>query len=104
MLLNLSLAPYGARSNHPGAAPGTPPPPCALPLFPHKVPAGFPSPAEEYAECSLDLNRYLVADPDATTFVRVPDAALHHRISTDRARLAALSARLDAAKPHPAAA
>ena len=32
------------------------------------------------------------------------DAALHHRISTDRARLAALSARLDAAKPHPAAA
>lgn len=32
------------------------------------------------------------------------DVALHQRIAADRARLATLSARLDAAKPHPAAA
>ena len=79
MLLNASLAPNRAMSNHPGAAPGPLPPPCALPLFAHKVPAGFPSPAEEYAECTLDLNRYLVPDPAATRFVTVPDGALHHR-------------------------
>ena len=79
MLLNPSLAPNRAMSNHPGAAPGPLPPPCALPLFAHKVPAGFPSPAEEYAECTLDLNRYLVPDPAATRFVTVPDGALHHR-------------------------
>jgi DNA polymerase V len=50
-----------------------------LPLFAYQVPAGFPSPAEDYAEGSLDLNAYLVSDPGATTFVRVPDAALHGR-------------------------
>ena len=50
-----------------------------MPLFAHKVPAGFPSPADEYAECTLDLNRYLVPDPAATRFVTVPDEALHHR-------------------------
>jgi putative DNA primase/helicase len=32
------------------------------------------------------------------------DAAIHQRLAIDRARLAALSARLEAAKPHPAAA
>ena len=79
MLLNASLAPNRAMSNLLGNTPGTPPPPCALPLFAHKVPAGFPSPAEEYAECTLDLNRYLVPDPAATRFVTVPDKALHHR-------------------------
>ena len=79
MLLNASLAPNGARSNLLGNDPGPLPPPCALPLFAHTVPAGFPSPAEEYAECTLDLNRYLVSDPAATRFVTVPDGALHHR-------------------------
>ena len=51
----------------------------ALPLFAHTVPAGFPSPAEEDAECALDINIYLVSDPAATRFVTVPDEALHHR-------------------------
>ncbi len=49
--------------------------PCPL-LFEHKVPAGFPSPAEGYIERTLDLNAYLVPDPGASSFVRVPDAAL----------------------------
>ena len=79
MLLNPNLAPNRAMSNHPGAIPGPPPPPCALPLFAYTVQAGFPSPAEEYAEGTLDLNRYLVPDPAATRFVTMPDEALHHR-------------------------
>jgi DNA polymerase V len=32
---------------------------------------GFPSPAEEYIEGPLDLNRYLISHPAATFFVRV---------------------------------
>src|SRR5215475_231407 len=35
------------------------------------VPAGFPSPAEEYLENSLDIARYLVKRPKATFFMRV---------------------------------
>lgn len=40
-----------------------------LPLFLSKVPAGFPSPAEDYIEKSLDLNDF-VEHPAATFFVR----------------------------------
>ncbi len=39
-------------------------------LMTHTVPAGFPSPAEPYAEEPLDLNELLVARPAATFFVR----------------------------------
>lgn len=42
-----------------------------LPLLVSRIPAGFPSPAEGYAEESLDLNRYLIRHPVATFFVRV---------------------------------
>ena len=42
-----------------------------LPLLASRIPAGFPSPAEGYAEESLDLNRYLIRHPVATFFVRV---------------------------------
>ena len=47
------------------------PPRVARPLFLSRVPAGFPSPAEDYVECSLDLNEYLIAHREATFFVRV---------------------------------
>ena len=47
------------------------PPRLARPLFLSRVPAGFPSPAEDYVECSLDLNEYLIAHREATFFVRV---------------------------------
>lgn len=40
------------------------------PLFEGGVPAGFPSPAGDYEEASLDLNGYMVARPAATFFVR----------------------------------
>ena len=35
-----------------------------------KVPAGFPSPAADYREEPLDLNKLLVTRPSATFFVR----------------------------------
>ena len=40
--------------------------PLLLPLAAHRVPAGFPSPATDYAEDGLDLNGYLVQHPAAT--------------------------------------
>ena len=41
-----------------------------LPFFSEKVPAGFPSPAQDYSEQHLDLNDYLVANPESTFLVR----------------------------------
>ena len=40
--------------------------PLHRPLAAHRVPAGFPSPATDYAEDGLDLNGYLVQHPAAT--------------------------------------
>ena len=40
------------------------------PLLARPVPAGFPSPADDYAEERIDFNRYLVAEPEATFLVR----------------------------------
>jgi len=40
------------------------------PLFEGRVPAGFPSPAADYEEDRLDLNKYLIRHPAATFFVR----------------------------------
>ena len=41
-----------------------------LPLFIHSVPAGFPSPADDYLENTLDLNTYLIKHPAATYLAR----------------------------------
>jgi len=41
-----------------------------VPLFSGKVAAGFPSPADDYIEKTLDLNDLLVQKPAATFFVR----------------------------------
>ena len=43
----------------------------ALPVFLGRLPAGFPSPADDYIEGQLDLNRHLIKHPAATFFVRV---------------------------------
>ncbi len=53
------------------------------PLFVCSVSAGFPSPADDYIEGELDLNRLLVNNPPATFFVRVAGdsmtgAGIHH--------------------------
>jgi DNA polymerase V len=44
-----------------------------MPLFLYGTPvsAGFPSPAEDYIEETLDLNQLLIKHPAATFFVRV---------------------------------
>ena len=41
-----------------------------LPLIGGRVEAGFPSPADDFIERSLDLNEQLVANPIATFFMR----------------------------------
>lgn len=40
------------------------------PLFLHSVQAGFPSPADDYAEEPLNIGDYLVTQPAATFYVR----------------------------------
>ena len=40
-------------------------------VFSARVSAGFPSPAADYEEGKLDLNKHLVKNPAATFFVRV---------------------------------
>jgi len=39
-------------------------------FFEAVVPAGFPSPASDYEEDKLDLNRYLIKHPAATFFIK----------------------------------
>ncbi|MGD7035707.1 translesion error-prone DNA polymerase V autoproteolytic subunit [Methylotuvimicrobium buryatense] len=51
--------------------PATQPSTLKLPLFTSKVPAGFPSPADDHLEASIDLNRLCIQNPPATFFVRV---------------------------------
>jgi len=55
---------------------------CKRPLFTVPVSAGFPSPAEDYIEGKLDLNKHLIKHPAATFFVKVTgnsmiDAGIH---------------------------
>ncbi len=45
--------------------------PARFPLFAARIPAGFPSPADDYVDKGLDLNELLVRHPAATFFVRV---------------------------------
>ena len=41
-----------------------------LPLNLSQIPAGFPSPADDYIDRNLDLNEFLIKHPAATFFVR----------------------------------
>ena len=43
----------------------------AIPFYEPKVPAGFPSPANEYLGDTLDINEYLISNKTATFFARV---------------------------------
>jgi DNA polymerase V len=42
-----------------------------LPFYTEKLSAGFPSPANDYLEKSLDLNEFLIKNPPATFFVEI---------------------------------
>jgi len=53
-----------------------------LPFFGSRIPAGFPSPADDYMELELDLNKYLIKHPAATFYAKVKgdsmqDAGIH---------------------------
>lgn len=50
--------------------------PCPRPLFLSQIPAGFPSPADDYVEASLDLNEHLIGEEAATFFVRVAGGSM----------------------------
>jgi len=43
----------------------------ALPLYQSKVPAGFPSPADDHVELRLDPSTYLIDQADSTFFVTI---------------------------------
>lgn len=45
--------------------------PAARPLYLSRVEAGFPSPADDYVETTLDLNETLIDNEASTFFVRV---------------------------------
>ena len=52
------------------------PAPQPLPLLGRRVPAGFPSPADDYLEGEVDLNRYLIESPAACYLMRVSGASM----------------------------
>jgi len=45
--------------------------PCPLPLLGERISAGYPSPAEDWIEGSIDLNVELIKHPSATFLFRV---------------------------------
>ena len=47
-----------------------------LPLSGTGISAGFPSPAEDFAEVSLDLNKALIRHPAATFYARVKGTSM----------------------------
>ena len=56
-----------------------------LPLYLCRVPAGFPSPADDYVESQIDLNEWLVRNRLATFIVRVEGDSMSGEIhSGDR--------------------
>ncbi len=75
-------APPASASVQPLAARSAPEP-LPLPLALEAVPAGFPSPADDYVETSIDLNEALIHHPSSTFFLRVSGdsmtgAGIHH--------------------------
>ncbi len=42
-----------------------------IPLVGNRIAAGFPSPAQDYIEETLDLNEFLIAHPASTFFIKV---------------------------------
>src|SRR3954469_7894059 len=47
------------------------PEPMPLPLLGRLIPAGFPSPADDYLDGEIDLNRFLIERPAACYLMRV---------------------------------
>lgn len=49
-----------------------------LPLIESKIPAGFPSPADDYLEMSLDLNEKLIRNPSSTFFAQITGSSMEN--------------------------
>lgn len=47
-----------------------------LPLYQTKVSAGFPSPADDYTDLKIDLNKTLIKHPSATFYVKVKGVSM----------------------------
>jgi DNA polymerase V len=50
------------------------------PIIEWRIPAGFPSPAEDYVEGRIDLNRDLIRHPLSTFYIRVEGDSMEPRI------------------------
>ena len=46
------------------------PDPAQVPMYSHKIPAGFPSPADDYVDDRLSLDQHLIPHRESTFFVR----------------------------------
>ncbi|MEI6348473.1 MAG: translesion error-prone DNA polymerase V autoproteolytic subunit [Bacteroidota bacterium] len=49
-----------------------------IPYFEARVSAGFPSPAEDYTDIKLDLNKALIQNPTATFYVKVKGMSMQN--------------------------
>ena len=49
-----------------------------IPLAKEPISAGFPSPAEDYIEIGIDLNKYLIKNPISTFFLRVSGNSMNN--------------------------
>ena len=47
-----------------------------LPFLETQIPAGFPSPADDYMELSLDLNEKLIRNPSSTFFAQITGSSM----------------------------
>ena len=46
------------------------PDPASIPLYSHRIPAGFPSPADDYIDQRISLDQHLIPHRESTFFVR----------------------------------
>lgn len=54
-----------------------------IPLYMTCIKAGFPSPADDYIDQSIDLNRYLIPNPSSTFMIKVSgDSMIDSSINT----------------------
>ena len=49
-----------------------------FPIATENICAGFPSPAEDYIELGIDLNKYLIKNPISTFFLRVSGNSMNN--------------------------
>jgi DNA polymerase V len=52
------------------------------PVIMWRIPAGFPSPAEDYVEGRIDLNRDLLKHPLATFYIRVEGDSMEPKVQS----------------------